>query len=487
MYFRATPHQNSEDAVIFQEYTLYNVEDCGHQLKIILTDGSYSPGDYNVGLFGIEYQPIPEVVMTISDWQAQYGNDTQPQKGDIIYIMRPHKIYEVGSSTVVYAIQSMPTHYKLSLTKYTPTASRRENPDLKQSLEEMTVSQEDLFGDIISQEVADTVAEVETSLQQTSYVSPQKDFDMGCVVTEELIGPHNNHISNAYYDFRIAEEPVIYHSKAIYDPECPRIHWIYTCWLRHQPASSKVKDSPVRSLTFYFQDAKYRYYTIETSLKLTVGNVVTLSRGKFISVDAEVCELPNDCSVANGIGLRIKLSESIRLDRKHKDWASLSNMRIQKSPAFDIISSDNNTFNIHINPISNTISFVFGEFSKDVALSKQVNWNGWNYLAIDFSPAGAALFMQPLMDDDSGDMFVQEFVKANTRKPGEFSFEELSIPAVKTGLNIRNIRLYENEYEMTTETAMLDAMSEVTRNASKLIITDAPNVKNPADFYSPAR
>ena len=40
---------------------------------------------------------------------------------------------------------------------------------------------------------------------------------------------------------------------------------------------------------------------------------------------------------------------------------------------------------------------------------------------------------------------------------------------------------------MTTETAMLDAMSEVTRNASKLIITDAPNVKNPADFYSPAR
>ena len=91
--------------------------------------------------------------------------------------MRLHKIYEVGSSTVVYAIQSMPTHYKLSLTKYTPTASRRENPDLKQSLEEMTVSQEDLFGDIISQEVADTVAEVETSLQQTSYVSPQKDFD----------------------------------------------------------------------------------------------------------------------------------------------------------------------------------------------------------------------------------------------------------------------------------------------------------------------
>ena len=64
MYFRATPHQNSEDAVIFQEYTLYNVEDCGHQMKIIMTDTSYSLGDYNVGLFGIEYQPIPEASLT---------------------------------------------------------------------------------------------------------------------------------------------------------------------------------------------------------------------------------------------------------------------------------------------------------------------------------------------------------------------------------------------------------------------------------------
>lgn len=36
LYFRATPHADSEDAVIFQEYTLYNVEDCGHPLKVIM-------------------------------------------------------------------------------------------------------------------------------------------------------------------------------------------------------------------------------------------------------------------------------------------------------------------------------------------------------------------------------------------------------------------------------------------------------------------
>ena len=60
MYFRAVPQKNSEDAVIFQEYTLYNVEDCGHTIRVIMTNGDYQPGDYQVGLFGIDYQPIPE-------------------------------------------------------------------------------------------------------------------------------------------------------------------------------------------------------------------------------------------------------------------------------------------------------------------------------------------------------------------------------------------------------------------------------------------
>ena len=65
LYFRATPQSNSEDAVIFQEYTLYNVEDCGHQIKIMMQDSNYQPGDYTVGLFGVDYQPISELQIPI--------------------------------------------------------------------------------------------------------------------------------------------------------------------------------------------------------------------------------------------------------------------------------------------------------------------------------------------------------------------------------------------------------------------------------------
>ena len=68
LYFRATPQSNSEDAVIFQEYTLYNVEDCGHQIKIMMQDSNYQPGDYTVGLFGVDYQPISELQIPILEW-----------------------------------------------------------------------------------------------------------------------------------------------------------------------------------------------------------------------------------------------------------------------------------------------------------------------------------------------------------------------------------------------------------------------------------
>ena len=53
--------------------------------------------------------------------------------------------------------------------------------------------------------------------------------------------------------------------------------------------------------------------------------------------------------------------------------------------------------------------------------------------------------------------------------------------------NIPAIRLYESEYEMTDDIAERDALTEITENASKLIVVDAPNVAQKADFYSPAR
>lgn len=488
MYFRTTPNKNSEDAVIFQEYTLYNVEDCGHILNIILTDTSYQPGDFTVGLFGISEPPIPEAQIPITEWQNAYGANSQPQRGDIVYIKQLHKLYEVASSTVVCQVQSYPTLYKLSLQKYAPQASRRESQELRESIEEMTVNQADLFGETISDEVADAVVEVETSYNQTSYVSPHKDFDMGSVVTDELIGPSGNRISNAYYDMLIAEQPVLYHTSGEYDPECDEPYWLFSCWMRSSE-TKKQKEHSVRKLELYFKDNHYWYFKISSTLRLNEGMKVTLSRGSLISMTGDVVPADN-CQTIQYL-VRFRLADMQQANNRLKDWWASGTFKISVSSEFNVISTDNDTFRLTVHPDKNTIFIKFGQFEKDVNCPLSVEWDLWSYLGIALSPSGAHVFLEQLSIDAAGKYYTEnrmdEDVPANVRKPGKFEFSNLLIDSVRTPLNIRNIRLYENQYPIDESAYMLDAMSEVTRNASKLIITDAPNIKTSADFYSPAR
>jgi hypothetical protein len=49
VYFRALPQGRSSD-VIFQEYTLYNVVDCGITLKALYTDTAYDDAAYSYSL-----------------------------------------------------------------------------------------------------------------------------------------------------------------------------------------------------------------------------------------------------------------------------------------------------------------------------------------------------------------------------------------------------------------------------------------------------
>ena len=49
-----------------------------------------------------------------------------------------------------------------------------------------------------------------------------------------------------------------------------------------------------------------------------------------------------------------------------------------------------------------------------------------------------------------------------------------------------NIRLYENEYDMGN-TWKQDMYSQVTRNASKLILVDVPRPANKQSFITPIR
>lgn len=484
LYCRATPEINSED-VILQEYTLTNIGlECPKALKVLTANSDYNAGNFTVDLFGINYDAPLEINITISDWKAIFGETCMPQASDIIYIKILHKLFEVKSSQVMYGVASMPQYYKCQLVKYNPVASRKETEEFRTSIEELTVTQEDLFGDVISQEVADAVVEVETSYNNTTVVDPLKDFDMDSIVIEDLIGIDGNRISSAYYDMSIATEKVLYHVKASYSAEYERNHWLFTTWFRNNPELVSKTEYAVRSLTYYMNDKKFWYFKITSTNKLNVGDIVTISRGTLISIEGEIVELPKEQT----LGLKCKNADVQKLNRKLTSWYEKGNFKLSKAGRFNIIKSDNDSFAIDVNCTMKNITVNFGGQSRTFDTGK-TDLTKWCYMAVDMSMNEIRLVLVQL-DRDANDTIIQhERVDSKLKTVSmvsDFEFESLEIDAVDTGLNIRNIRLYENEYPME-DTYRLDMYSEVTRNASKLIVVDGPVPPVEGMFYSPVR
>ena len=484
LWCRATPEPNSED-VVLQEYTLTNIGvECPQQIKVITTNGDYNPGNYTIDLFGVNYDSPLEVNVTVDDWKKTFGDNSMPQQGDVVYIKILHKLFEVRSSQVMYSIASMPTYYKCQLSKYNPTASRRTTEELQLSIDELTVSQEELFGETISNEVADAVAEEETSYNHTTYTDPLKDFDFDCVTFDPLVGPHGNIISNAYYNFSIASQDVVYHVPAHYYIDSDRTHWIFTCWFRSDDDTT-VKEYNVKSLFLYHKDKKFWYFKIGTMMKMSVGDIITLKRGRLITVQGEVVELPNEQT----LGIRFKYSDMSRLSKKLSNWYESGSFKINKSSQFNIISSDNDSMFINISPDEAQIHVKFGNIKKDITFKKQPDFAKWSYMCIDFSPNNLRAIISQINCSGTGEMFMDNILDneyKSATNAGEFDFESLIIKGMETSLNIRNIRLYENEYPIEDKYEQ-DMFSEISRNASKMILVDAPNVKDGKPFISPAR
>ena len=118
IWARATPVINSED-VILQEYTLTEVGlECPQTIRAIVSNTDYNPGEYTIDLFNLQFVQPLEINVTIQEWNNVFGNNTMPQKGDVLYIDIYHKLFEVQSSELLYTIAALPTYYKVILSKY---------------------------------------------------------------------------------------------------------------------------------------------------------------------------------------------------------------------------------------------------------------------------------------------------------------------------------------------------------------------------------
>ena len=198
-WFRAVPQQRSQD-VIFQEYTLFNVEDTPLCIKVVLPDGNFPDSKYNYDLMGLEYEVPLEVQIDKKYWETMAGRGTAPQKKDIVYFAIPNKLYEVVSAYLLRGFYEQETTWKINLRKYQPQAARKEGDVLTQTIDQYTVSEAEIFGEKLDSDIK----KLEDDKQMSPFNSTERDMyksmDPDLYIASSKLEIYGTVIAESFYD-----------------------------------------------------------------------------------------------------------------------------------------------------------------------------------------------------------------------------------------------------------------------------------------------
>lgn len=480
---RLLPYDNGED-VIVQEYTLHQYE-CPKPIKLILTNSAYQVGNFQIDLFGIHSEAPVEINIGINVWKDAYGENTRPQKGDFVLIPFLHKAFEVKSSTIIHTIGEYPTAFKCQLADWKHTASRKETEEFKISIDELTDSQDRLFGDIISNEVADAVVEIETSYNNTTYNDPIKTFDIDSITVVDDADINNIPFTNAYYDFSSATCNVLYSLEAEYCRSAKENHWIYSTWFNFTDNLNE-SEGKLKIASLYLKEKDYWYFTIQSGIAISHGDEVLIHRGNAIQLSGVIEQ--QECST--GYVIKILASDCFAANKKIKDWWKAGIWKIKKYNDCNLLSCYNDQelmlqYNIdfasfNIKHQGNSINIPFGNIS--------LKTNIWYYITIDMTYDNIHVIIcnrQTKLDDNAEP--TNKLIDINKSVMiSDFDVTSVSIENKSKNVLMTNIRLYEDSNKLTNEYKQ-DMFSKVTRNASKLLLVDSPNAANKMSFITPIK
>lgn len=485
MYCRLVPEKNSED-IIVQEYTLFGYE-CPKTLKVVMSNTDYQPGNFMIDAWGI-HQDVPlEINIDINVWQNAYGANTMPQKGDFILIQKYHEPYEVASSQVVKAIGECPTTFKCMLSVWKHNANRKESEAFKNSIDELTVSQESMFGEAIAREVADAVVDVETAFNTNTLVDPIKDVELDSVeIADDLQGVDGNTFATAYYSFIKMTQPMAYDVSASFDVSAKANHWIYTCWFKTENGSDDIQNGGLKILDVYLKEKDYWYFHIQSGMKIEEGENVSIYRGASLKINGTIVKEKNEKNYA----IKILSSDCFQASKKIANWWSSGIWKIQKQTSFNLLKcydGDDNVLSLTIN--GNELNYTINGIRKSIMLTKgkPLSFEEWHYFAFDMTASNVRILLvrnKLALSNKYTNKVVVDEVQTISANP--FVLDYVEIDNVGIDFCMTNMRLYENHAPLGDNYKM-DMYSQITKNANKLIFVDSPKASNKMSFITTIR
>jgi len=246
-WFRAVPQQRSKD-VIFQEYTLYNVEECPLDVKAVIPAGQVPDSKYTFDLMGLEYEVPFELQIDKRYWESIAGFGTAPQKKDIVYWPMANKLYQVESSYLFRGFMEQETAWKINLRKYMPEAARREGNALKDTIDIYTVSTEEIFGGQIQADVEKLVDDKQMSAMNGTSQDKYKKYDTELKTISKSLSIYGTIVAQSFYDMQtpIWYDAITYNGSDIINSTTDRS---VLAWISPRTIPSIHKEYDVTSIT----------------------------------------------------------------------------------------------------------------------------------------------------------------------------------------------------------------------------------------------
>lgn len=476
-WMRSIPHEKSED-VIFHEYTLYDV-DCPKVVKVVTTNSGYNPGNFQVDIFGINYEQPFEIEIDKTTWESVYGTDVLPQKGDIVYIEMLNCLYEVSTSTIIYGFAERETGFKVQLVKYNPKASRRESIEVQETIDDLTVGVDELFGKKISEEVSDIVDDEQTSQYISTLdnnVDPYKDTPLDNIMIGD-VGTENNVSSRSYYVMSNMTQSIIYKTGDTISKSNQDYNRFFSCLFNIQDVDTysdagKLEQQEQKN-TFLLRDMEFSNMNEGDQIVLSRGNMMHLNG--YVSKKVEVNGSARYMITLNNVEYRAAVKKMTNF------WQGA--MKIKKCHVRPLLLGRNEgECNFNISLIGNkSIYLKFGSVQKEIHLLKDIPYNQWVGIAINLGPASDVFVY---IENNEGNWSLNEhFVvgdMSNDFNVGKFYITE-------SDLLLSNIRLYKTSYQVPSYQAEKDISTQFIKNDSKAIINDSATVENPSPYITQQR
>ena len=513
-WFRAVPQQRSKD-VIFQEYTLSNVEECPLTVKGVVPNGTVPDSKYTYDLMGLEYEVPFEIQIDKRYWESIAGFGTAPQKKDIVYFVLENKLYDVESSYLFRGFMGQETTWKINLRKHSTEASRKEGEALKDTIDKYTVGINELFGEAINNDINKLTNDKQFSPFNSTSQDKYKTIDSSMLTISKSMEIYGTIVAQSFYDMNSPAwyNGVTYNTSDIITKTDNRA---ITAWIQPRTIPNINKTWEVQSIeeiSFYpdisqFPDVSVNGQTIhmiDSSLYNTANHIVTLKNTPLLSnihiddtiVIARTGAINFYAKViaitTNPVTYYIAINSFVMEDliTLSPSWRTMPNYKLTTKEPISIIDGVND-FGEHILSVNiyanQYIAISYGHTYIDsldsygayvVKLDEKLLDNNWYGIVVNIGNSWGQYNVYVWEKHPTDKLAKIQTIFYETLKlyPEDVTIDNYTIN--KSQSYLTNLRLYNETIEEEKQSTEL--LSYFTQDGDKLILSDSadPIIKNP--------